>query len=55
MSSKEIIKLLRRGLFSNALLQMAADKIDELENKLAFQHLMDATQPRKGVRGDGLY
>ena len=34
MSSKEIIKALRRGLFSNALLQMAADKIEELENKL---------------------
>ena len=34
MSSKEIIKALRRGLFSNTLLQMAADKIEELENKL---------------------
>ena len=35
MSSKEIVKALRRGLFSNTLLQMAADKIEELENKLA--------------------
>lgn len=34
MSSKEIVKALRRGLFSNTLLQMAADKIEELENKL---------------------
>lgn len=35
MSSKEIVKALRRGLFSNTLLQMAADKIEELESKLA--------------------
>lgn len=34
MSSKEIVKALRRGLFSNTLLQMAADKIEELESKL---------------------
>ena len=35
MSSREIVKLLRRGMFSNILLQMAADKIEELENKVA--------------------
>lgn len=34
MTSKEIVKALRRGLFSNTLLQMAADKIEELENKI---------------------
>lgn len=34
MLSKEIVKALRRGLFSNTLLQMAADKIEELENKI---------------------
>ena len=33
MQSKEIVKALRRGLFSNELLQIAADKIEELENK----------------------
>ena len=35
MSSKEIVKLLRRCMFSDTLLKMAADKIEELENKLA--------------------
>ena len=35
MTSKEIVKLLRRCMFSDTLLQMAADKIEELENKLA--------------------
>ena len=34
MSSKEIVKALRRGMFSDTLLQIAADKIEELENKL---------------------
>lgn len=35
MNSKEIVKALRRGLFSNLLLELAANKIEELENKLA--------------------
>lgn len=34
MNSKEIVKSLRRGLFSNLLLELAANKIEELENKL---------------------
>lgn len=34
MNSKEIVKALRRGLFSNLLLELAANKIEELENKL---------------------
>lgn len=47
MSSKEIVKALRRGLFSNTLLQMAADKIEELENKLA--ELQDHPTEKEGV------
>ena len=35
MPTEEIVKALRRGLFSNQLLQMAADKIEELEAKVA--------------------
>lgn len=35
MSSEWIVKKLRQGMFSDTLLQMAADKIEELENKLA--------------------
>ena len=48
MSSKEIVKALRRGLFSNILLQMAADKIEELENKLA--KLQDHPTEKGGVQ-----
>lgn len=33
MSIKEIIKALRRGLFSNTLLQLAADTIEKLESE----------------------
>jgi hypothetical protein len=47
MSSKEIVKALRRGLFSNTLLQMAAEKIEELENKLA--ELQDHPTEKGGV------
>lgn len=48
MSSKEIVKALRRGLFSNTLLQMAADKIEELENKLA--ELQDHPTEKGGAK-----
>lgn len=34
MNNKEIVKALRRGLFSNKLLQIAADKIEEYESKI---------------------
>ena len=34
MESKEIVKALRRGLFSNKLLQMAADTIETLESEI---------------------
>ena len=34
MSSKEIVKLLRRCMFSDTLLKMAADKIEELESEI---------------------
>ena len=37
MSSKEIVKALRRGLFSNTLLQIAANKIEELESEINHQ------------------
>lgn len=33
MSSEEIVKLLRRCMFSDTLLQIAADKIEELESE----------------------
>lgn len=39
MSNNEIVKLLRRGMFSDLLLQIAADAIEELET--------DNTQLRK--------
>lgn len=38
MTSKEIVKALRRGLFSNTLLQMAADEIEKLESKTQVRH-----------------
>ena len=37
MSSKEIVKLLRRCMFSDTLLKMAADKIEELESEITRQ------------------
>jgi hypothetical protein len=48
MSSEEIVKALRRGLFSNTLLQMAADKIEELENKV---ERLSRTPQNDEVRG----
>lgn len=35
MSSKEIIKALRRGLFSNELLQISADTIEKFESEIS--------------------
>lgn len=46
MSSEEIVKLLRRCMFSDTLLKMAADKIEELENKIS--ELQDKAQKEKG-------
>ena len=37
MSSREIVKLLRRCMFSDTLLKMAADKIEELESEITRQ------------------
>ena len=34
MSSKEIVKALRRGLFSNELLKISADTIENLESEI---------------------
>ena len=35
MPTEWIVKKLRQGMFSDTLLQMAADKIEELEAKIA--------------------
>lgn len=43
MSSEEIVKLLRRCMFSDTLLKMAADKIEELENKISELSLVNET------------
>ncbi len=48
MTSKEIVKALRRGLFSHLLLELAANKIEELENKLA--ELQDHPTEKGGVQ-----
>lgn len=37
MDSKEIVKLLRRYMFSDTLMQMAADKIEEFESEINRQ------------------
>lgn len=37
MLSEHIVKMLRRGLFSDTLLHIAADKIEELESEINRQ------------------